>query len=405
VSAILLLDVALVATALPVALASAYLLVLAALSRRPRAPHYHPPHLRFDLIVPAHDEEGGIGATIASLSAVDYPAPLRRIVVEADNCGDATAARAREAGAHVLVRDDPDRRGKGYALAHAFAWSLADGFADAVVVVDADTVVSPNLLRAFQARLDAGAAAVQSHYGVRNPDASWRTRLMTIAFALFHEVRSIARERLACSAGLHGNGMCFAVSLLREVPHQAFSVVEDLEYGIRLGLAGHRVHHAAEATVLGEMVSSGRDSRSQRRRWEGGRLRMLRAHAGPLLRLAIARRDRVLLDLAADLLVPPLALLGGAAAAGGAVAVLVASLADRPMGAPWLFGGSLLALAAYVARGWWLSGTGLQGLWSLLRAPLYLAWKVGVALARPDHPSGVWVRTARERGSASVAPE
>jgi 1,2-diacylglycerol 3-beta-glucosyltransferase len=404
-SAVLLLDGALVAAALPVALASAYLLALAVLSRRPHPPRYGQPHLRFDVIVPAHDEETGIVATIASLSAVDYPPPLRRILVVADNCRDGTAVRARSAGARVLVRDDPDRRGKGYALAHAFAWSFADGFAEAMVVVDADTVVSPNLLRAFEARLDAGAAAVQAHYGVRNADASWRTRLMAIAFALFHEVRSIARERLSCSVGLRGNGMCFAARLLREVPHQAFSIVEDLEYGIRLGLAGHRVRHAAEAAVLGEMVPGGRASRSQRRRWEGGRLRMVRAHAGPLLRRALAARDRVLLDLAADLLVPPLALLAGAAAVGGAAAGLAAWAAGRPLIATWIFGASLLALAVYVARGWWLSDTGLHGLGSLLRAPVYLAWKVGLALARADHPSGAWVRTARERGGTHVAPE
>ena len=98
--------------------------------------------------------------------------------------------------------------------------------------MDADTLVSPNLLRAFAARLDAGAAAVQARYGVRNPDASWRTRLMAIAFALFHDLRSLGRERLGLSAGLRGNGMCFSTRLLREVPHQAFSVVEDLEYGL-----------------------------------------------------------------------------------------------------------------------------------------------------------------------------
>ena len=38
--------------------------------------------------------------------------------------------------------------------------------------------------------------------------------------------------------------MVFASTLLRDVPHDAFSIVEDVEYGIRLGLAGHRVEYA-----------------------------------------------------------------------------------------------------------------------------------------------------------------
>jgi hypothetical protein len=327
-------------------------------------------------------------------------------VVVADNCTDATAARARDAGATVLVRADDRRRGKGYALAHAFAWGLADGFADALVVVDADTVVSADLLCAFAARLDAGADAVQGRYAVRNPDATWRTRLMTIAFALFHDVRSLGRERLSLSSGLRGNGMCFAASLLRTVPHDAFSVVEDVEYGIRLGLAGHRVWYADEAIVRGEMVSTEEASRSQRRRWEGGRLRIARVHAGALAGAAIVRRDPILADLLVDLLVPPLSLLGAAAGTG-----LVASLAARwamgaPMVAPSAWGLAVALLAAYVLRGWGLSGTGLGGALALLRAPLFVAWKVRLALARRPHDPDAWVRTRRERErSAGAAGE
>jgi len=36
--------------------------------------------------------------------------------------------------------------------------------------------------------------------------ASWRTRLITIAKAAFHIVRSRARERLKLSCGIRGNG-------------------------------------------------------------------------------------------------------------------------------------------------------------------------------------------------------
>lgn len=393
---------ALAALAMPVLLASAYLFALAALSWRGRAPAPPAPHLRFDVVVPAHDEEAGIGATVANLRALAYPEPLRRVVVVADNCTDGTAAAARAAGAHVLVREDAQRRGKGYALAHAFEWSLAGGSADAVVVVDADTVVTPNLLGAFAARLDAGAAAAQARYAVRNPDASWRTRLMAIAFALFHDVRSIARERLGCSAGLRGNGMCFSAAVLREVPHDAFSVVEDVEYGIRLGLAGHRVHYVDEAAVFGDMVPGA--SRSQRQRWEGGRLRLARTHGFPVLLRGIAQRDRVLVDLAADLLVPPLATLGAAAVLGLAGAVAARAVTGAALGAVWLWGAALAGLVAYVGRGWWLSDTGLQGLLSLARAPLYLAWKIAGAFSRPAHPTGTWVRTERDGSPRPGAP-
>ena len=217
-----------------------YLLLLALMSRTTLPPVCSSREVRFVVVVPAHNEERGIARTVDNLLGLDWPRDRFRALVVADNCRDATAARAAEAGAEVLVRIDPDRRGKGYALERAFEQVLSAGGADAVVVIDADTIASPNLLSAFAARLELGALAVQAEYAVLNPDASWRTRLMTLAFALFHDVRSRGRERLRLSCGLRGNGMCFASEALRRVPHRAFSLVEDIEYGIRLGLEGIR---------------------------------------------------------------------------------------------------------------------------------------------------------------------
>jgi 1,2-diacylglycerol 3-beta-glucosyltransferase len=76
--------------------------------------------------------------------------------------------------------------------------------------------------------------------------------------------------------------------------------------------------------------------------------------------------------------------------------VLLSALAHAPIGAPWAWWASLGFLAIYVVRGWWLSGTGLEGLLALLCAPLYLAWKVQLVLRRPSEPRGEWVRTTRE---------
>jgi len=381
---------------LPVVAACGYLLLLTLLSADKPAPARVAPRLKFDIIVPAHNEEAGIANTVKSLSALDYPVALRRILVVADNCSDSTADRAREAGATVLVRNDTQNRGKGFALAHAFERSLSDGFADAVVVVDADTEVSPHLLHSFGLRLEAGAHAVQAHYGVMNPNASWRTRLMTIALALFHKVRSLGRERLGVSCGLRGNGMCFSQRVIREVPHDAFSIVEDLEYGIRLGRAGHRVHYAWEAEVLGEMVSSEKAARSQRRRWEGGRWAMTKQFGVPLLGEALRKRDGVLLDLAMDLLVPPLSyvVLGAVAlsVAAGALS-LWQGYAPLSLAAGAFCVGSL---GLYVLRGWWVSGMGARGLLDLMRAPFYVLWKVWLMVAGPRDKKGEWVRTTRE---------
>lgn len=390
---------------LPVAAVALYLGGLTFLSAKLPVPGKREPKLPFDIIVPAHNEEAGIGRTVENLGKIDYPAGLRRIVVVADNCSDTTAEKARAAGATVLERFDTVKKGKGYALAHAFERSLADGKAQAVVVVDADTLVSPNLLHAFAARLEAGGRAAQAHYAVLGEKNSWRTQLMAIAFAIFHGVRSNARERLKVSCGLRGNGMCFHHDVLRQVPHDAFSVVEDLEYGIRLGKAGIRVVYAHEAEVYGEMVSTEKASRSQRKRWEGGRRLIAKQHGWPLLRTSLAQRSFMLFDLAMDVLVPPLAKVVMFATVGLVGALGVTLWLGRPSVSLWPWALSVVLLILYVIRGWQISGSGLAGLAALARAPFYIVWKIWLALTQRDPKSEEWVRTAREGAAGAESGE
>ncbi len=393
--------VALVACSAPVLMWTGYLFGLTIMSKRDPAPASPEPRLRFDVVVPAHNEEANIAATVKNLLAVDYPEDLRRVVVIADNCTDGTADRARAAGAIVIERSDATRRGKGYALSFAFERLLGEGVAEVFVVVDADSEVSPNILRAFQERILRGAGAVQARYGVRNRDASWRTRLIAIALGMFHDLRSLGRERIGVSCGLRGNGMGFTAALVRDVPHDAYSIVEDVEYGIRLGRLGHRVWYVDEAQVLGEMVATEAESRSQRRRWEGGRWQLARKHGPKLLIDALRQRKPLLFDLAMDVLVPPLSYVGIACVAGAAVsgaAVLLGAAAPVVL-VPW--GACVVFLGAYVARGVILSGAGARGFVDLAVAPAYVVWKVALAVRGSGKAKGEWVRTARAGEKAS----
>ena len=395
--------VALLVLSVPVAVCAGYLYCLTLLSGR-RAPGPDRPAkagLRFAIVVPAHNEESNVATTVQSLSALDYPPELRTVLVVADNCTDQTAEAARAAGAAVLERKDESKRGKGYALSFAFDRLIKDQAADVVVVVDADTEASKNLLRALAVRFEAGASSAQVRYGVRNRDASWRTRLMAIGFAMFHDLRSLAREKMRVSCGLRGNGMAFRLDLLGKVPHDAYSIVEDVEYGITLGRLGQRVWYVDEACVLGEMVATERESRSQRRRWEGGRRGLVRAHAASLLGDGIRRRQLLLLDLAMDLLVPPLSYLVLAAGAGTLASAALAALGfARPAAViPWA--ASVAFLFVYVGRGLVLSGAGVRGLLDLIAAPVYVVWKVTLALRHGKRRESEWVRTARSSEKTS----
>ena len=70
---------------------------------------------KFMAIIPAHNEEKVVGNLIESLRQQNYPKELYDIYVIADNCTDSTAKVAKEAGAIVYERFDPDHKTKGYA--------------------------------------------------------------------------------------------------------------------------------------------------------------------------------------------------------------------------------------------------------------------------------------------------
>jgi 1,2-diacylglycerol 3-beta-glucosyltransferase len=321
------------------------------------------------------------------------------VLVIDDNCVDRTEEKASAAGAEVIVRNDRQLQGKGHALTFAFDYCLARDFADAVVVIDADTVVSRNLLSAFATHFERGATALQAEYGVRNPQASWRTRLMTIALSAFHGVRSISRDRLGLSCGLRGNGMAFSRTVLQAHPYRGVSIVEDVEYGLQLGYAGIRVQYVHEAAVFGNMVASERASRSQRRRWEHGRRALVTPYVPRLLQEAWCRRSLLLLDLAVDLLVPPVAQLAAVIAVGVGVCAGLALMIGGISAALYVWVGACCGLMLYVGRGWRLSNVGVQGLFDLLWAPAYVIWKLTLSLKDDGRlRAGEWIRTAREAG-------
>jgi len=337
------------------------------------------------VIIPAHNEEALIGRCVQSIAAsagqgVD-------LVVVAHNCTDATAAEAEAAGARVLVLNDPGRKGKGCALSYGFAAAL-DGPSRAVLVIDADSVVSPGLIGAVRQRFLAGAQAVQCRYEVNNSEESSRTRLMTLAFQGFNVIRPRGRERLGLSAGILGNGFALRREVLTQIPYGAYSVVEDLEYHLALVRAGIRVEFIDTAVVSGEMPRSDHGARTQRARWEGGRQRMMRRWAPKLMGDLLRGRVRLLEPLL-DLLAAPIA----------TEACLLLVAACLPVAWLRLYAlAGFFVLALHVA-GAGACGSGLRGTLKVLAtAPAYVLWKLRMLpeVWRASRADSAWVRTARD---------
>ena len=343
--------------------------------------------IRLAVIVPAHNEAVGVGRCVRSILASAEPDVA--VYVIAHNCTDSTAEQARAAGAHVFILRD-GVGGKGTALDFGMTAAIEEG-AEAVLVVDADSVAGPGMITQVATAFASGVEALQCRYEVANAGANPRTQLAALAFLGMNVLRPLGRSRLGLSCGIFGNGFGLRAEVLGRVPYVANSIVEDLEYHLHLVRAGVRVQFLNKVAVYGEMPESSAAASSQRARWEGGRIRMRRLWAWPLTTEALRGRWRMLEPLL-DLLALPL---GSEVALIGLVLVLgVAS------GTDWWIAYAVLGLfttAFYLGVAASLGPRPGDSLKALAGAPGYLLWKLLLVRRRQRAARGgaAWVRTAR----------
>jgi len=106
--------------------------ILRALERAPRRMPM------ISVIVPAHNEEAYLGATLDALNRQDYG--NFEILVVANGCTDGTAGVAREKCSRLVTLD-----AKGLGVSRNLGGRLAAG--DLLVFLDADTLLEPHALR------------------------------------------------------------------------------------------------------------------------------------------------------------------------------------------------------------------------------------------------------------------
>ena len=359
--------------------------VLAGLAAR-SGPGRHARTASAVIVVPAHDEEQLIGETLRQLK--EALGDGMRILVVADNCMDATAERAKVSGVDVLERSDPQRRGKGHALAFAVDRLAADP-PDVLVVLDADCQIDGPSLSALVAGA-AGSDRPAQAINLLRPDrsASPLVQLSTFAFMLKNLVRQRGLQRLAGRVHLTGTGMAMPFRLFQASAHVRSSIVEDLALGLELADRGH-APQLIEDSFVWSGGSTEQGTLVQRRRWEGGFLATA-ARFGPR---SIAKGNML---AGLDLLVPPLALF----AALNLLVLMVAALLILVANAAWwpiavqavLLAGA--GLAVFLA--WIREGRRFVSLAVLARVPLYVFWKLPMylGLARRGAP-GDWLRTGR----------
>jgi cellulose synthase/poly-beta-1,6-N-acetylglucosamine synthase-like glycosyltransferase len=218
--------------------------LLIALRRSPSPPPARSddelPHV--SLIVAAYDEEEVIEAKVANALALDYPRDRLELVVASDGSHDATAERAREAGAD-LVLELP--RGGKLAAQNAAA-ERASG--EILAFSDANSAWNANSLRRLVAPfVDAAVAYVCGQ--VRFLDAAGDN-----LEGAYWRYEMAVREMESSLAGVTaGNGAIYAVRAEDYLPLER-SGSHDLSFPFALAKRGKRSLYAPTAEAEEKMV-------------------------------------------------------------------------------------------------------------------------------------------------------
>ena len=351
------------------------------------------------VLVPAHNEETGVAATVESIR--QQLGDEDRVIVIADNCTDGTAQAAQTAGATVWERCDEEHRGKGYALRFAFA-ELSAAPPEVVICIDADCTLEANCLSRLARAAVAWNRPVQAAYLMHAPEAAGPLSAIS-AFAVlvknFVRPRGLQRVGLPCL--ITGSGVAYPWSILQTAPHPDGHIVEDMRFATDLALAGYAPRPLMEAVLRAPLPVAADAIASQRTRWEHGHLSVLLAEAPRLLLGAMRSGSLNLIALALELAVPPISLFLPLFGLAGAAFLLTAAVSGA-WGVFAIWGTAAATMTLGLAFAWQRFGRQVLPPEKLRCIPGYAASKFGIYRQFVTRRQTAWVRT--DRGQSTGGP-
>ncbi len=345
------------------------------------------------VLIPAHNEEGLIRQTLASLFS-DMP-PTFRVLCVAHNCTDATAEIARKEGAEAIEVSDGGGGGKPDALKAGLRWLDANP-PDVVIIVDADCRVEKGALRILAAKAWALKRPAMGAYFFESGDPGRGVpTLSSLAILLKNYVRPLGLHVLGLPCLLTGSGSAYPFEIVRHAPHGEGSIAEDFQLTIDLLEQGYPTVFVPEARVYSQLPGNEGTALRQRRRWEHGHMYLVFRAAPRLLRDGLKMRDKNRIALALEVAVPPLVFLGMRWMLAEGLALVLYTFYGHVGPLFWLTGMATAFVMAVLVS--WMRFAGIQQTLAAFAAvPSYLIWKLSLYSDFLERREKRWMKTGRD---------
>jgi cellulose synthase/poly-beta-1,6-N-acetylglucosamine synthase-like glycosyltransferase len=230
---------------------------------------------RVTVQLPVYNEANVVGRLIDAAGSLDYPNDRLEIQLLDDSTDETTAiATARVATWRRRGRRiEHLRRGSrcGY-KAGALAHGLRRARGDLLLVLDADFVPQPDLLRRLLPPFsDSDVGMVQAAWDYLNESDSWLTRAQALMLDAHFRIESEARFRSGLFFNFNGTaGMWRRACVEDSGGWRATTLTEDLDLSYRAQLAGWRFVFLGDVQVPSEVPADMRAVEIQQERWAQG---------------------------------------------------------------------------------------------------------------------------------------
>ncbi len=237
---------------------------------------------RVAVVVPAWNEGAVLTASLERLMALHYPPDRLRVLVVDDASTDDTpdvvrAAAERHPGRIVLLRRERGGEGKAHTLNHGIGHLLADDWAQAVLIMDADVVYRPDALWRMTRHLAderVGAVTAFIREGSRRPGVV--SRFVGYEYVTAQACARRAQNVMGAVACLAGGAQLHSRANLEAIGGRidTSTLAEDTFTTFLTQLDGRRVVFDGRAVVLAEEPDSVRALWKQRTRWARGNVQI-----------------------------------------------------------------------------------------------------------------------------------
>ena len=254
---------------------------------------------KVSVLIPAHNEEVVVAATLRAMSRINYPKDRLEVILINDNSSDRTGEIAQSFADEFpfikVVKTTPEYAGKG--KSSALNYGLTQSSGEILVVYDADNTPEKDGVYYLVMGLlnDPDAGAIVGKFRVTNAYETLLTRLINIETICFQWMAQAGRWKWFRIATIPGTNFSIRRSIIDELGGwDEKALAEDTELTIRVYELGWHIRFFPAAITWEQEPQTLKVWWKQRTRWARGNQYVVLKFMGQLFEL---KRKKIVFDI------------------------------------------------------------------------------------------------------------